>query len=380
MNDIKDIVNVYQNDIKHVCEVADEIASCSTKRPKPFTSAMNTIAASSSAVNKQTDHVPALMSTEYLLLAENKGCYKCCCFFVKHQLSSCPNGYPSPKDYCTLTADMVLRARKAHTNTVLPSTCMGTSSKVAAITSAPPTPERNVIAAVLDDENSDTVDWASSSEEEDANIQVSDYCTSHLNLKCFVHGTNHHSIIVNTFLDNGTYLVLIHPNVVRQLKLRIRKLPHPKCFNAALQSSEHNQKTCATEFIYLHISTMNHTWTSKKVIALISPSLNMPALLGLPFLEKNNLVIDHGLCTCVVCGTNLNLLKSDSVVLPSHINTLSCSPQDVIKTAKLNVIGELSQVCQYHHQLNAGCFETCSDTALTRNLIDAVIAKLDVCK
>lgn len=96
-------------------------------------------------------------------------------------------------------------------------TCVGSTGKVAAITSASPTPEHDVIAAILDNEEN-TVDWASSSEEEDNNIHVSDYCTPHLHLKCFVHGINHCSVIVNTFLDNGTYLLLIHPDLVHQLR------------------------------------------------------------------------------------------------------------------------------------------------------------------
>ena len=67
------------------------------------------------------------------------------------------------------------------------------TSKVAAITSVPSTPERDMIAAGAVMDNDEDIDWASSLEDEDANVQVSDYRMSHLHLKCFVHGANHRS-------------------------------------------------------------------------------------------------------------------------------------------------------------------------------------------
>lgn len=342
MNDIKDIVNVYQNDIKRAREVADEAASRSTKRSRPFVStSTNTATGTSATTARRTDRVPPLTASERALLAENEGCYKCRRFFVKHQSSSCPNGYPVAKDYHTLTSDMVVRARKVHVEPSTAAARAGSSAKVAAIISAPPSPEGNTVAAVINGNDSDIVNWATSSED-DEDAYVSDYRASHLHLKCLVHGSSHRTIVVNTFLDNGAYIVLIHPNLVRQLKLKIRKLPKPETFGAALHSS-HSQKTCATEFVYLRISTMNGTWTSKKVIALISPSLHMPVLLGLPFLAKNKLVIDHDRRTCFVRGTNIDLLSSDTVPLQS--NKLSIE--------KVN-------------------------TATTQHLINTVIAKLEL--
>lgn len=52
--------------------------------------------------------------------------------------------------------------------------------------------------------------------------------------------------------------------------------------------------------------------------------------------------------TCFVRGTSLDLSKSDSDVLPSHMNTTS---RPSVKAAILNVIAELSQLCQYRRQL-----------------------------
>ena len=209
MNNVKDIVSMYQNDVKHAHEVTDEAATQSMKHPRPFTITTNTINSSSAASSQCADRVPALMPTKHTLLADNEGCYKCRQFFVKHQsAASCLNRYPAAKDYHTFMPDMAACTKRNHTGGTPALSRSALLSKVTAITSAPPTPERDAITTVLDDDGSDVIDWASSSDKDD-NINVSDYGMSHLCLKCIVHGVNHCSIIVNTFLDNGAYLVLI---------------------------------------------------------------------------------------------------------------------------------------------------------------------------
>ena len=60
MNDVKDIVNVYQNDIKRAREVADGAASRSTKRPRPLATSMNTVSSSSAPSSTRTDRLRLL--------------------------------------------------------------------------------------------------------------------------------------------------------------------------------------------------------------------------------------------------------------------------------------------------------------------------------
>jgi hypothetical protein len=248
-------------------------------------------------------------------------------------------------------------------------------------------PDQDSVATIIDDDGSDVIDWATSSEDED-NIHVSDYRMSHLHLKCIVHGSNHCTVVVNTFLDNGTYLVLINPNLVHQLKLKVCKLPQPESFGAALQTSQLH-KTRATKFVYLHISTMDNVWTSKKVITLILPSLNMPVLLGLPFLAKNKLVIDHDHRTCFVWGTNIDLLQLRTPLSHQNSNSaLSASsdlivivepnvtaPSESIATTKLKVLVELSR---WYHHCHQTSHETAPNATIIQHAINAIIAKLEL--
>ena len=295
MNDVKDIVSMYQNDVKCAREVADEATTWSMKHPRPFATTTNTIKSSLAALSQHADCVPVLTPTKHTLLANNEGCSKCHRFFVKHQSASCLNGYPAVKDYHyhTLTPDMATHTKRNHTGataTVLQSASL---SKVMAITSAPPTPECDAITTVLDDNGSDVIDWASSSDEDD-NINMSGYCMSHLCLKCIVHGSNHCSIVVNTFLNNGAYLVLIH------------------------------------------------------------------------------LVIDHDHHTCIVRGTNIDLLNPITNALPNKILPV-CATLPSIKLAKASIIAELSWACHSRRSLS---HETVANPMVTHCSINAVIAKL----
>ena len=48
-----------------------------------------------------------------------------------------------------------------------------------------------------------------------------------------------------------------------------------------------------TEYVKLSITSIDNTWTSRTVYALIAPGLCMPIILRLPFLIHNNIVTDH---------------------------------------------------------------------------------------
>ena len=60
----------------------------------------STSAAPSNAPHKQC---PALLQSEHQLLKDNDGCLKCHCLFVNHCAANCPNNFPSPVNYRTLT-------------------------------------------------------------------------------------------------------------------------------------------------------------------------------------------------------------------------------------------------------------------------------------
>ena len=70
----------------------------------PFMSATNM-----STARKQC---PKLLDTERKLLNENEGCLKCQhFFFVEHRAVNCPNDFPSPNTYKSLTQSDVNHAK-----------------------------------------------------------------------------------------------------------------------------------------------------------------------------------------------------------------------------------------------------------------------------
>ena len=53
---------------------------------------------------------PKLLPSEFELLEKHNGCRKCRRFYVNHGASDCPNEFPNPDTYTTLTEDMALKA------------------------------------------------------------------------------------------------------------------------------------------------------------------------------------------------------------------------------------------------------------------------------
>jgi hypothetical protein len=63
------------------------------------------------------------------------------------------------------------------------------------------------------------------------------------------------------------------------------------------------------EWVKLKVSDPSNLWTAKTVRAIVSPKLCSPVLLGLPFLVKNNIVIDHAACTVVDKMSGFDLMN-----------------------------------------------------------------------
>lgn len=60
---------------------------------------------------KARARAPPLTADERKLLRDNAGCYKCRQFFQNHTSATCPNDFPDPKGYKTLTSADVEAAR-----------------------------------------------------------------------------------------------------------------------------------------------------------------------------------------------------------------------------------------------------------------------------
>ena len=70
---------------------------------KPSRHVNTTQSASVSSSNTPRRFVPKLTDNEKKLLSENNGCFKCCIPFTNHCSANCPNDFPDPATYKTLT-------------------------------------------------------------------------------------------------------------------------------------------------------------------------------------------------------------------------------------------------------------------------------------
>ena len=68
-------------------------------------------APNSSAPTAKRTRCPKLLPSECELLAKHNGCRKCRRLYVNHRVADCPNDFPNPNTYMTLTEDMVIQAR-----------------------------------------------------------------------------------------------------------------------------------------------------------------------------------------------------------------------------------------------------------------------------
>jgi hypothetical protein len=113
---------------------------------------------------------------------------------------------------------------------------------------------------------------------------------------------------VRGLIDDGSHLVLIDSVIVDKLGLRRFTLHKPEIVSLALNESSTPSNASLTEYIKLHAYSHDQSWTAVTVRALIAPSLCAPVILGLPWLERNHIVIDHHERTVIDKRTNYNLL------------------------------------------------------------------------
>jgi hypothetical protein len=115
----------------------------------------------------------------------------------------------------------------------------------------------------------------------------------HLKWKAAVYGEGDFPRTFDCLLDNGAHLVLIRPEVVKSLKLKIQKLDNPELVSLALQ--QNTSVAAFTDFVSLSLSSLNNAWSSLPIRAILAKDLCTDILLGLPFLKHNKIVIDHDL-------------------------------------------------------------------------------------
>ena len=283
------------------CQATDANALCGPSR-HGNANAMS----SSSTTNTNPNRLAPLTEGERSLLNEHDGCTKCRRFYIGHRSHDCTLGFPAPKGYKTLTIADALAAKKSKATSAKPAKPV--SATIVAVDSSDE--EISAAAAVLPDLSGA---YASDSEE-DADVSRRDVSAplhaKHLFWNCQIHGLiDDFPVKIKALIDNGAHLVLIRPELVAELGLKKYRLREPEIVDVALKNDDTKIRCELLDYVKLSFTSLDCQWTSRKVKAIIAPGLCASVILGLPFLQHNSVVIDHGNCTCIVKNSNYDLLN-----------------------------------------------------------------------
>ena len=343
---------------------------------------------------------PPLSQVEIALLNKHKGCRKCRRFYVSHRGFACPNDFPDGTNYVPLSEEMAFEAMRklavastfngsfsdnspviitTHSPSVLQQPSFPSSSfsnayntffAPASIPYSTPAPSvsETPSAHIEDVPNSPTESFSnppaavgavlpSSSFQPFALLGPGDGDTStedvsplscpHLIWRSQIWNSNDVQVPYDCLLDDGAHLVLIRPETVTDLGLPIRRLSEPLSVTLAL-NNDPDTVTDLWDYILLSLSSLNNSWSSKPVRALVAPGLCSNILLGLPFLVHNKIVIDHEARTAVDKTSGFDLLNENTTCRVAKPSSPSLSPKQkrlLILKHKRNVLSELKLKC-----------------------------------
>lgn len=103
--------------------------------------------------------------------------------------------------------------------------------------------------------------------------------------------------------------------------------------------------TTLNKYVQIAPISLDASWTLNIVKALVTPNLSVPLLLGLPFLEHNNFVVDFEAHMCIDKRSNYNLLNPRIIELKRQ---KPCLKQAIAQTKvfKKVMLEELVSVCK----------------------------------
>ena len=192
---------------------------------------------------------------------------------------NCPDGAPPGRGYKPLTLADALHAKKTQN----PHTGYdkGKVKAAAPILEVPESPAANAVAIVMGKDSSA------------GDISTSEYApvqSRHFFWDCVVEGPASSSAPVSAMIDNGSPTVFIDKKEVKKNRLHTIRLRNPLKFRQAMDAPVLE----FTTVVKLCISSPKHVWTAKTVLAVVANGLCAPILLGLPWLEANGVIVDHG--------------------------------------------------------------------------------------
>jgi len=305
--------------------------------------------------------LPRLTDAERQLLYDNEGCLKCRRVFVPHRSAQCPNDFPNPATYKPLTQTFVdaIKTRVKKTvaavyqpndepstspNAVMPiAVVMGSSNNPIAY--MPPNAS-NVFEGGSDSEEVSSLTSVATVTVPAIPEDVAPFTVPHLFWHCSVSGpAGAFPISFNALIDHGSHTVLINRVFAMSLGLKFRKLPEPMPVEMAMPGEGGKVTIILAEYVKLQLYDPSGCWTSKSFRAVIAPSLCAPVILGLPFLQHNNIVIDHAARTVIDKNSGFDLLHP---TLPSPPKPPKKKLKDFFRDLKEDrklMVTELKMVC-----------------------------------
>ena len=298
----------------------------------------------SNYTNVRKDWPPKLTREEGDLLLNNHGCLKCRKPYVFHTKNDGKCDFPKGSGYKPVTQNVVDAARREHeTKKKRPIAALTSASGLTSTSASVTSNESNShpVAAVMGYASnpagyaaSNRTDILSNDEEEDelsSDVRVhtaaiiegvddaiptplkagesrAPLMVPHMFWRASCSPINNLPITFECLLDIGSHLVIIREDLVDELKLHRRKLRVPIFTETAMHNGQKNMIEL-DEFVKLQLYDASGQYVSKSVRAVISPSLCVPVLLGLPFLKHNNIVIDVEARTAIDKVQNFDLIN-----------------------------------------------------------------------
>jgi hypothetical protein len=327
--------------------------------------------ASSINTNARTAGLPKLTEGERKLLSDNDGCFKCRSFFAGHRSNNCKNDFPPAVNYKTLTQADVERAKRGRGG--------GTGKHVAVVAGATENMSDNEsggdhvhpVAAVLGSRpyaygapNSSTVigEGEVDSDEEDVSDRSRvfvavvgdahhnrehDNVSSHLFWRCAAHGpANTVPISFDALIDSGSHTVLIREDYVARLGLERHKLRKPETVELAMSKNGEKFRIELTEYVKLQLFDPSCVWRARTVRAIVASGLCAPVILGLPFLERNKIVIDHEQRTAINKDSGFDLIHPGGPRQPQPVLQSWSARRLQTKRDHKKMLTELNHTCK----------------------------------
>jgi hypothetical protein len=248
--------------------------------------------------------VPKLKASERKLLYANKGCLKCRHLFVDHVMANCPNNFPDPLKYKTITQAMVDTAKAQFGKNVGAIThdsgndsfqSVQAPHLVAAVMSSSNYPSAYMppnASAILEggDSDSDSVSAGLSCGSPSQGVShiigavlvhpkddnsPAPLFLLHLNWDCMLAGlAQDFPSVTTSMIDCGCPTVLIREDLCNSLGLQKIKLHKPESFDVALHDYPRVKKSVILhDYCTVSLSDPASRWHSNSVRAIVAPNL-----------------------------------------------------------------------------------------------------------